>query len=487
MDAPVASGHVPPADRMSERWDAVVVGSGPNGLVAAATLARAGRSVLVLERADTIGGGLRSDTFGGLVRDRCAAVMPFAVASPAIVALGLEAHGLRWAQPEVPFTQPLDGARVAVSSRDLDDTVDRLGVDGPSYRKLIEPFVDRWPDLSAEVQQPMLHVPRHPVLLARYGLSGIRSARQLVSRFDTDEAKALFAGCAAHGVLPLTSPFTAAFATLFAASAHAVGWPVVEGGSGRLAEALAAAIITAGGEIRTDSPVSDLAELPPHRAAIFDTDLRQLAEIAGDDLSARYRRTIRGFRSGPAACKVDHVLSGPVPWADPFSAKAATIHVGGTFDETAAAEAEVAAGGHPQRPFVLVAQQDAADPGRVGADGRRVLWSYTHVPNGSTVDCANVIEAQIERFAPGFRDLIIDREVTTAPAFEDYNPNYIGGDITGGAHDARQLLARPRLLRPHRTSNPAILVCSASTAPGAGVHGTGGRLAAEAALATVLR
>ena len=472
---------------MSERWDAVVVGAGPNGLVAAATLAQAGRSVLVLERADTIGGGLRSDRLDGLVRDRCAAVMPFAVASPALLDLGLDRHGLRWAQPDVPFTQPLDDGRVGASLRDLDATADLLGPDGPRYRKLIEPFVDRWNELSAEVQQPIAHLPRHPLVLARYGLAGVRSAKHLVSRFENDEVKGLFAGCAAHGVLPLESPFTAAFATLFAASAHAVGWPVVEGGSGRLADALASAIVADGGEIRTDAAVTSLADLPPHEVAIFDTDLRQLASIAGDALSTRYRRTIGRFRSGPAACKVDHVLSGPVPWRDPHSARAATVHVGGTFEETAAAEADVAAGRHPERPFALVVQQDVADPSRIDDQGRRTLWSYTHVPNGSDVDCTDAIEAQIERFAPGFRDVIISRDVTTAPAFEAYNPNYIGGDITGGAHNARQLIARPRLLRPHRTSNPSILVCSASTAPGAGVHGTGGRLAADTALATTLR
>ena len=471
---------------MSEHWDAVVVGSGPNGLVAAATLARAGRSVLVLEAADTIGGGLRSDVFGGAVRDRCAAVMPFAVASPALLDLDLEAHGLRWCHPDVPFTQPLDDGRVGASLRDLDATAELLGVDGARYRRLLAPFVERWDDLSAEVQQPIAHLPRHPLLLARYGLSGLRPARQLVKRFETEEAKGLFAGCAAHGVLPLESPFTAAFATLFTASAHAVGWPVVEGGSARLAEALAAFIETEGGEIRLNSRVESMSDLPPHHAAIFDTDLRQLSSIAGDRLSSRYRRTVGRFRSGPGACKVDHVLSGPVPWADPFSAKAGTVHVGGTFDETAAAEAEVAAGRIPERPFVLVAQQEAADPTRLGTDGHRTLWSYTHVPNGSTVDASEAIEAQIERFAPGFRDLIVHREVTTAPAFETYNPNYIGGDITGGAHDARQLIARPRLFRPHRTSHPAIFVCSASSAPGAGVHGTGGRLAADAALSTVL-
>ncbi len=471
---------------MTERWDAVVVGSGPNGLAAAITLARADRSVLLLEGADRIGGGLWSEEVeSGLVRDRGAAVMPFAVGSPFLSGLDLEGHGLRWAFPKVQYSHPLDGGRAGAALRDIDETAALLGSDGARYRRLLRPFVRRWFDLAAEVQQPIVHLPRHPLLLARYGLTGLPSSRALARIFEHDETRGMLAGCAAHGVLPLTAPFTAAFATIFAASAHAVGWPVAVGGSQAVADAMASLLRALGGEIRTGQPVRTLADVPPTTAVLFDVNPHQLATICGDELPDRYRRRLRRYRFGPGVFKVDFVLDGPVPWADPHSGASATIHVGGTFEETAAAEASVARGGHPDRPFVLVAQQAIADPSRA-RDGRQVLWAYTHVPNGSTVDCCEAIERQIERFAPGFRDRIVERLRTTTAELEAANPNLVGGDITGGTHAGTQLFARPRLLRPYRTPNPALFLCSASTPPGGGIHGMPGHHAADVALAGIL-
>jgi phytoene dehydrogenase-like protein len=473
-------------------WDAIVVGSGPNGLAAALELAEAGRSVLVLEAADRVGGALRSDvTAFGAVRDLGAAVVPFAAGSPFFAdwADELAAHGAQFVHPEVCFTHPIDGGRAGVVWRDLDRTVDGLGPDGDAYRRLIAPFAEGWDALAEEVLAPIAKLPRHPLLLARYGLAGLPSARRLGARFDLPETAGIVAGCAAHGVLPLERPLTAAFATLFMASAHAGGWPVVAGGSGCLADAMAAALVARGGEIRTSTPVDSIDDLPAHRVVVFDTDAAQVARIAGHALPHRYRRRLEGFRFGPGVCKVDHLLSGPVPWADPHSGSAGTVHVGGTLDEVAHAEAEVADGRMPERPFVLLAQQSLVDPGRMDAaatSGGEVLWSYTHVPHGSDVDASAAIEAQIERFAPGFRDLIVDRVVTRAPEIASWNRNYVGGDITAGAMDGLQLFVRPRLFHPHRTPNPAIFLCSASTPPGGGVHGMGGRHAARAALSGLL-
>lgn len=468
---------------MTEKWDAVVIGAGPNGLGAAITLAQAGQRVLVLELADEIGGGLRSDRLAGAVRDRCAAVMPFAVGSPFLRSLDLEAHGLIWALPEVHYSHPLDGGRAGAALDDLEATADLLGADGPSYTRWLRPFVDRYHDLAAATQRPLVRMPRSPVLLARFGLPGLRSSAALSRRFETDEARGLVAGCAAHSVLPLEAPLTAAVATMFAASAHAVGWPVAVGGSATLASAMASLLRSLGGEIRTGHRIRSLAELPRHRAVLFDIDPHQVEVICGDDLPDRYRARLRSYRFGPGIFKVDHVLDGPVPWADEWSARSATVHVGGTFAECALAEAEVAAGRHPERPFVLVAQQDVADSTRRSPEGLRTLWSYTHVPSGSTQDRTEAIERQIERFAPGFRDRIIARETTTALALQEYNPALVGGDIAGGSFGRGQLFRRPRLIRPHATPNPAIYLCGASTPPGGGVHAMAGHHAARAALA----
>lgn len=470
-----------------ELWDAVVVGAGPNGLAAAVTLAQAGRRVLVLEAEQRVGGGLRSDEISdGLVRDRGAAVLPFAVGSPFLSNLPLGDHGLEWAHPEVCYGHPLDDGRAGLAFADLDRTVGGLGADGQRYRTLIEPLSSRWFPLANEVMQPVVHVPRHPLLLARYGLPGLRTAKRMAARFKTAEAQGLIAGSAAHAVLPLTAPFTAAFASLFMASAHGAGWPVVVGGSQRLADALASLAGELGVEIRTDSPVNTLRRIPPARAVLFDVDPHQLERIAGDDLPSRYRKRLRGFEFGPGVFKIDHVLDGPVPWRHEALATAGTVHVGGTFEEIAQAEAEVAAGNHPERPFVLVAQQSAIDATRVNG-GRQVLWSYTHVPNGSHEDMTAAMERQIERFAPGFGDRILERHVTTPRQLHALNRNLVGGDIGGGSYAGTQLFIRPRLIRPYRTPNPALFLCSASTPPGGGVHGMAGHRAAKLTLATALR
>lgn len=471
---------------MTETVDAVVVGSGPNGLAAAITLAQAGRSVTVLEAADQVGGGLRTDELtDGVRRDHCAAVFPFAVGSPYLRTLPLEAHGVEWLYPEVSYTHPLDDGRAGAAFPSLDDTLEALGADAKTYRRLVGPLVEQWDQLAAEALGPVLHLPRHLLTLARFGLTGLPSATLLGSRFDEEEARGLLAGCAAHGVLPLSRPLTGAFALLFASSAHAHGWPAVRGGAGVLAEAMADLLESLGGTIRTGHRVTSLDDIDPARAVLFDVDPAQLLGITGDELDDGYRKQLRRFRHGPGVFKVDHLLEGPVPWSDPWSAQAGTVHVGGTMTEVAAAEGAVADGTHPDRPFVLVAQPSVLDQARA-PDGRHVLWSYCHVPSGSTIDQTSAIEAQIERFAPGFRDLIIDRWVTTPAQFEALNPNLVGGDITGGALDGFQLVKRPRFTRPYRTSNPRFFLCSASTPPGGGVHGMCGHLAAQDALATTL-
>jgi phytoene dehydrogenase-like protein len=469
--------------------DAVVVGSGPNGLVAAVTLAAAGRSVHLVEAEPTVGGGCRSAelTLPGHVHDVCAAVHALGVASPAITSLGLERHGLTWVHPEVPVTHPLEGDRGAALLRSVDETADGLGADGRAWRRLFGPLLADWDRVLPHILGPVLAVPRHPLAMARFGVRALPSADLVRRRFDGDEAAALFGGCAAHAFLPLTRPLSSAFGVMLALSAHAVGWPVVRGGSQVLADALAARLVELGGTIETGRRVRSLDDLPPHRVALFDTDPRQLAAIAGDALPARYRRRLQRYRYGPAAFKVDYALAGPVPWRHEPSRRAGTVHVGGTFAEIRAAEAEVSAGRMPERPFVLVAQQSLCDPTRAPA-GRHTLWAYAHVPHASGVDATEAVERQIERFAPGFRDLILARHVMAPADLEAYNPNYRGGDIAGGSHGGTQLVFRPTVrLRSYVTPNPAILLCSASTPPGGGVHGACGRNAAERALAGPLR
>ena len=401
--------------------------------------------------------------------------------------MDLQRHGLAWLHPEIPLAHPLDGGRAGVLHRSVDVTAAGLGPDGRAWHRLFDPVLRHWDQLLPQILGPVLTVPRHPLMLARFGVRAVPPASLLQRVFTTDEASALFGGCAAHAFLPLTRPLSAAFGTMLAATAQAGGWPVAAGGSQAVADAMVARLVELGGTLETGHLVRSMDDLPPHRVALFDTNPAQLAAIAGDALPAGYRRRLQRFRHGPAAFKIDYALDAAVPWTSEACRRAGTVHVGGTFGEIRAAEADCAAGRMPARPFVLVAQQSIVDPSRAPA-GKHTLWAYAHVPHASTVDATEALEIQIERFAPGFRDLVLARHVTAPAALEAHNPNYVGGDIGGGAHSGTQLVFRPTFaLHSYVTPNPALLLCSASTPPGGGVHGMGGLHAANRALEGVLR
>jgi len=465
--------------------DAVVVGAGPNGLAAAITIARAGRSVVVYEAAPTPGGGARSAelTLPGFSHDPCSAIHPTALASPFLSSLDLARLGVEWIHSPAPLAHPLDGGRAAVLELSVAETAVGLGDDGPAWRRTYGPLVRAADGLVPELMGPVVHLPRHPLALARFGLPGLRSASGFGrSTFAGEEARALFAGLAAHSMVALDRPLTASFGLVFGLFGHVFGWPMARGGSQRITDALVAALGELGGEIVTDNRVGSIAELPPARALLFDVTPRQLVAIAGDRLPAAYRRRLEGYRYGPGTFKIDWALSGPVPWLADGPRRAATVHLGGTLDEIAAAEADVAAGRHPDRPFVLFVQQTPFDPSRAPA-GWHTAWAYCHVPNGSTVDMTGRIEDQVERYAPGFRDLVIGRSVRDPAALEAYDENYVGGDINGGLQDWRQLIFRPiPRLDPYATGARGIYLCSSSTPPGGGVHGMSGHLAARSAL-----
>jgi len=468
--------------------DAVVIGAGPNGLAAAVHLAQGGASVLVLEAADHAGGGTRSAalTLPGFQHDVCSAVHPLGILSPYLRSLPLGEHGLTWLRPRASVAHPLDGEPAVLLRRSLDDTAGELAADGRAYRRLVGPFLADPHALLADALAP-LRIPRHPILMLRFGLRAIRSASGLARRFDGDRARALLAGCAAHSILPLERAVSGAIGLLFLVTGHVEDWPVAAGGSGAIAGALASLLASLGGRIETGHPVRSLADLPAARVFLFDTSPAQLADIAGAALPARYLRRLRRFRYGPGVFKLDWALDGSIPWRDPRCLEASTVHVGGRLEEIAAAEAAVWRGEHPERPFVMVCQQSEIDPARAPA-GKQTGYAYVHVPAGSTVDLTDVIERQIERFAPGFRDRILARRATTPAELEAHNANYAGGAITGGVADLRQLFTRPvARLDPYSTPNRRIFLCSASTPPGGGVHGMCGYHAARSAARKLAR
>jgi phytoene dehydrogenase-like protein len=465
--------------------DAVVVGSGPNGLAAALVMARAGLAVEILEGADTPGGGCRSAevTAPGFVHDVCSAVHPLLAVSPFFRSLDLEAAGVRLCHPPVAFAHPLPGGRAAAVRRSVEETARSLGTDAAVYRRMLGPLVDHSQAILDTVLGPVRSLPSHPLAMARFGLPGILPLSVLARRFRTPEARALLAGAGAHSMRPLRAPLTGSFALLFTMLAHSAGWPLVEGGSARVVDALLKELAASGVEVTCGRFVTELSQLPRARAIVLDVSPNQLSGLAGDQLSPRYRRRLQRFRYGPGVCKVDWALDGPVPWEADDCRQAGTVHVTGTFEEVAASESEVNAGRHPDHPYCIVVQPGVADRTRAPDTGE-TLWGYCHVPSGSTLDVSERIEAQIERFAPGFRQRVLARRVVTAEQLEQYDANYVGGDVNSGAATLRQTLFRPTLSwNPYRTPVPGLYLCSASTPPGGGVHGMCGMHAAATVLA----
>ena len=470
-------------------YDAVVVGAGPNGLAAAITLARAGRRVLIREACATVGGGARTAelTLPGYRHDVCSAVHPMALLSPFFRNLPLRDFGLEFIQPPVALAHPLDDGTAVLVERSLEITGRTLGEDSEPYQRLLRPYVRRWQTLIDELLGPFPLLPHHPLLLARFGLHGLWPATWLARAvFPGERGKAVFAGMTAHSMLPLEDPITAAFGIMLTLPAHAVGWPIVKGGSQHIAEALAAYLRSLGGEIVTGQPVTRLDELPSARHVLFDLTPRQIVQIAGEALPGSYARRLQRYRYGPGVFKMDWALDGPIPWTAEGAARAGTVHLGGTLREIAAGERAVSRGEHPERPFILLSQPSLFDATRA-PKGCHTVWAYCHVPNGSQVDMSGRIEAQIERYAPGFRDRILARSVKNSAAMEAYNANYIGGDINGGIQDWRQFFNRPvSVLNPYATPNPRLYMCSSSTPPGGGVHGMCGYHAARAVLRAAL-
>ncbi len=465
------------------RGSACVVGAGPNGLAAAIVLARAGLHVDVFEAEAIAGGGARTMelTLPGFLHDFGSAVHPLAAGSPFFSSLPLRDHGLEWIHSPAPLAHPLDDGTAVVLERGLANTKTALGADGNAWVDLMRPFVESWPAFAPEVLGPVSLLPKHPWLMARFGVNAFRSAKGIARRFRSERTRALFAGLAAHSFLAMDEPLSGAFGMLMAIPAHVVGWPIPRGGSQAITNALCSYLRTFGGEVKTSARVERLADLKGHDATLCDVTPRQLIEIAGERLSRSYLGGLKGFRYGAGVFKVDYALSAPIPWKAVGCLRAASVHLGGSFDEIAESEKAVRSGNHPDRPFVLLAQPSLFDPSRAPA-GKHTAWAYCHVPNGSKVDMLQRLESQIERFAPGFRECVLARRVFAPGDLESMDANLIGGDIGGGAMDIRQFLFRPTR-RHYATSAKDIYICSASTPPGGGVHGMCGYHAARRALA----
>ncbi|NII28808.1 NAD(P)/FAD-dependent oxidoreductase [Pseudoflavitalea sp. X16] len=469
-------------------YDAIVVGSGPNGLAAAITLRQRGLSVLLIEGKDSIGGGMRTAelTLPGFQHDICSAILPMAVTSPFFATLPLEQFGLEYIYPEVAAAHPFDDGSAAVLKRSIQETARLLGADEGAYLSLMQPVVADWPLIASDILGP-LRFPKHPLRMARFGLKALPSAAAIAKRFATQKAKGLWAGMAAHSIQPLTNATTSAIGLVLSAAGHLYGWPVPRGGAITVANALATYFTSLGGQLQTGFMVQSLSQLPSARAVLFDVTPKQLMAIAGDQFSGLYKWQLNRFRYGMGVFKVDWALNSPIPFTAPECRQAGTVHLGGTFKEIAAGEQLAASGGHPQRPYVLLAQQSLFDDSRAPA-GKQAAWAYCHVPNGSTVDMTAIIEEQVERFAPGFKQTILARHTFNSMQLQQYNPNYVGGDINGGIIDLGQLYTRPALrLSPYKTSAKGLYICSSSTPPGGGVHGMCGYHAARQALKDVFK
>jgi len=469
---------------MSKRdYDSVVVGSGPNGLAAAITMQQAGLSVLLVEAKDTIGGGLRSAelTLPHFIHDICSAIHPLAVGSPFFKTLPLEQFGLKFTDPDIAAAHPFDDGNAAALYRSMEQTAQTLGRDQQTYLKFMEPLVKDWPNLVTDILAP-LHFPKHPVRMARFGLNALASAAKTGTRFRSEKASGLWAGMAAHSMQPLTNATSSAVGLTLLAVGHTEGWPIPIGGSKAIAHALTAYFVSLGGRIETNFQVRSLSQLPSSHAVLFDVTPRQLLQIAGRQFSSFYQWQLKRYRYGPGVFKIDWALDGPIPFTAPECRKAGTVHLGNTLEEIVTSEQLAAEGKHPDKPFVLLAQQSLFDPTRAPR-GKQTAWAYCHVPNSSETDMTNRIEKQVERFAPGFRDRILEKHTMNAAQMESYNPNYVGGDINGGLMDVKQLFTRPALrLSPYKTSTKGIYICSSSTPPGGGVHGMCGYYAAKKAL-----